>query len=75
MFRPGMKVVFVKKGLHVNQEIGDVGVILDRRGWGSYVVEFNKGGRIVRWFVGEDQLQLEVNWVLKLLKKCLKSEI
>lgn len=44
-------------------------------GWGSYVVEFNKGGRIVWWFVAEDQLQLEVNWVLKLLKKCLKSEI
>lgn len=27
-----MKVVFVKEGYHVNQEIGDVGVILDSRG-------------------------------------------
>lgn len=75
MFRPGMKVVFVKEGRFVYQQIGDVGVILGERVGGSYVVGFNNGGRIVRWFVSEDQIQLDTNEVLKSLKKCLKSEI
>lgn len=76
MFRPGMKVVFVKEGLHVGQEIGDVGVIISGDTDSMYLVEFSgKNGPITQWYVLEDQIQLDTNEVLKSLKKCLKSEI
>lgn len=63
------------EGMFVEQRIGDVGVILDRLSGGSYIIEFNNHGSIKQWFLGEYQLQLDTNEVLKSLKKCLKSEI